>query len=878
MICLFALLPIVASAQQIYTDDSGLKFTVQGTTNSYDNTGGSLNILNLINLRLGEVLDFSNPFGLPTAVLNLISSGMTVNVPMEDLSATIVGSQTPITGNLTIPFDVYDETMKGTGASDDLLALLNVSIANGSLLDLGLLGELLNLKAIGGGNLVTLDALGGFIHLNIIPFGSGSSTVGIPVVKIGNEAFKNDAGITNINFDAATSLTTIGASAFSGLTNLTGDVVLPDGVSIIDDAAFAGDVQLRSVTFKTNSILEFANTRGAVAQGVFAGCTGLEFVDMHNGAGAFNQDPNDINNGLDLNINRYTSPTGNGIAYPFYGIASHTLIYLPKDLMFKGKPFYIFEIEQAEEMPLAYSVAGTETNYTVRSTLGNDPQAWTVDGYDTDKDGIYSMAEKPTWLTLNETGTGGAAEAQQATLASNPDIDMLAWRNDQIKNVNPQQGTVDAPYDLSTHNVKGNVTGMNTANAYVISAPGYYKIPLVYGNGIKNGVSNSAAYTSTVTGTYVGTFVDDADNAITFPYINVQKSGSPATSAYVVWEDVAGIIDSPTVKGSGENAYLQFYVPQSAITSANALVGIKDAGGNTLWSWHLWFATDDVVDAVPTWNHINRQNDFTEETLGFVPTLYKGSPKREVSVRFKQAGSGVTTYMSIIENGNKSQLRGNAPLYEFGRKDPFPSYGAIPAENIAPKRTYTVGEAIRSPHMYFINASTANNGGNWLPTEFINIWSATTTDFDKNHIGETVVKTIYDPSIVGYSVPTNDVFLGFGLSVNNNNLVTANATYTTPTTVTGFSFYTALPDNPNYNVNSTIYFPACGQFAYQDGAYQGGMDNLFYWTAIPYNIGDSIEMEYITVENPGDPNPGLYTLGHGNHTRGESIRPMANPN
>ncbi len=53
-------------------------------------------------------------------------------------------------------------------------------------------------------------------------------------------------------------------------------------------------------------------------------------------------------------------------------------------------------------------------------------------------------------------------------------------------------------YDLST---KGGTTAMNTANCYIINAPGRYSLPLVYGNAIKNGATNSSAYISNATGT-----------------------------------------------------------------------------------------------------------------------------------------------------------------------------------------------------------------------------------------------------------------------------------------------------------------------------------------------------------------------------------------
>ena len=75
----------------------------------------------------------------------------------------------------------------------------------------------------------------------------------------------------------------------------------------------------------------------------------------------------------------------------------------------------------------------------------------------------------------------------------------------------------------------------STANCYVISAPGYYCIPLVYGNAIKNGRDNPSSYKTSNTGTYIlSNFKDHLNHNITTPYINVQKASASATQASIV--------------------------------------------------------------------------------------------------------------------------------------------------------------------------------------------------------------------------------------------------------------------------------------------------------------------------------------------------------
>ena len=60
----------------------------------------------------------------------------------------------------------------------------------------------------------------------------------------------------------------------------------------------------------------------------------------------------------------------------------------------------------------------------------------------------------------------------------------LAERNNSLK-----EAKAVSDYNLS--NSTGAATIENTANCYVISAPGTYRIPLVYGNAIKNQAANT---------------------------------------------------------------------------------------------------------------------------------------------------------------------------------------------------------------------------------------------------------------------------------------------------------------------------------------------------------------------------------------------------
>ena len=213
-------------------------------------------------------------------------------------------------------------------------------------------------------------------------------------------------------------------------------------------------------------------------------------------------------------------------------------------------------------------------------------------------DGTFSMAEKPAWLTsLSKTeGNGGtAADQGTATLKKAALIDLLKQRNDGLKNATAL-GSSSAPYDLST---EGWLCNRSTANSYVISAPGHYRIPLVYGNAIENGATNANAYIShaaTGNSNVLYNFQDHAGHAIDDPWIEKTHGGANASvdGAEVVWADAADLVHSPSITHVGGEGFLDFEVTAADIQSGNAVVAVKK-GGTTVWSWHLWFAPKDAL-------------------------------------------------------------------------------------------------------------------------------------------------------------------------------------------------------------------------------------------------------------------------------------------
>ena len=95
---------------------------------------------------------------------------------------------------------------------------------------------------------------------------------------------------------------------------------------------------------------------------------------------------------------------------------------------------------------------------------------------------------KPDWLNNVQTegnGAAGSAESVNASVKAATMVDNLQAYNDVLKN-EPAKGSV-TPWNLSNPDTGGSDI-IESANSYLISAPGHYRIPLVYGNGILNNI------------------------------------------------------------------------------------------------------------------------------------------------------------------------------------------------------------------------------------------------------------------------------------------------------------------------------------------------------------------------------------------------------
>ena len=492
--------------------------------------------------------------------------------------------------------------------------------------------------------------------------------------------------------------------------------------------------------------------------------------------------------------------------------------------------------------------------------------AWKVIGYDANGDGNFSMTEKPSWLgNLKTEGNGGErAEETTASLVPSAVVDLAAQRNNELKNAKAL-GSAAAPYNLS--NSTGAAKVENTANSYVISAPGVYMFPLVYGNAIKNGATNSSAYkgnvadfkanvNGTMKNVILQNLVDHAGKGITDPWIEKTNNGANRTvnAAQIVWTDEANIVRSNAVsiyRDASGNAFVKFEVKQADIKSGNTVIAVKK--GNTIvWSWHLWFAPKDAIEKIAVTNKDGKVYNFTKETLGWKPITWTGTPytsTREVKVKIEQtvgnAGQKEISYVTIKQRPTTSAIEGITTLYQWGRKDAFPGLsGNVAGVNRTPGDKIYLQAIIQNPGNFYITrlSGGAIDGGSYLTQyyNFYNLWSInnTKTGGQDNGNDDPVIKTIYDPSPVGFTVPGGNAFTGF--TETGRNRATMNVDGTGVKSVfdanMGHHYWT------NSNKEETIFFPAAGYMDNGNGALLWYKQYGDFWTALPADINNGCVM------------------------------------
>ena len=313
--------------------------------------------------------------------------------------------------------------------------------------------------------------------------------------------------------------------------------------------------------------------------------------------------------GLDITL---TANIGDG---PAWGKGQHvvyTLSFNPTRIE------YIIEVTPTKELDangryLSPFHGESNINYTVRSfkrtttpaEIIEEPLEWEIDA-----------STLPAWIDHITLSGGNNAICTYSVL---PNLTSSTSHN-TLKTQTPL-GTEDAPWDLSRNaQYSEGATPHETANCYIVTAPGWYALPLVYGNGIFGGQDNKAAYQGDINGT--GPFrngtvnvrrydVTTGDNLnvnipiqtilnfcnrggeIKGPWVtsaNGRGGDDLPTTANIVWQDEPCLVTDLRLNETKD--YIIFKVPDLSINEGNVVISVKD-GSKVCWSWHIW-VTDGI--------------------------------------------------------------------------------------------------------------------------------------------------------------------------------------------------------------------------------------------------------------------------------------------
>ena len=501
---------------------------------------------------------------------------------------------------------------------------------------------------------------------------------------------------------------------------------------------------------------------------------------------------------------------------------------------------WVYEFEVTSDITLA--LGETQKTYNVKSyryRRGNynerQPVAWSaVNTACTETDFETNQTENKNWndiqLAFTDTGAGSADEA-----GTNHSIQVIetilhtTYDGDkQLQDESKAKGTPEKPYNLATDN--GEDGAMTTANCYVVNAVGTYKLPLVYGNGLKNGAKNNPAFN--------GNFKDYQNNTITDPWIK------GTDNCCLVWSD--GFYMFKNVHKEGD--YLVFTLDPNYTQQANAVLAVRDASNNIMWSWHIW-VTERNVNAthdVEGWNESTHYY-LMSCNLGWIDGKQVYYNQRNFAFTFTQNGTGTVRTLNVVQKGDHFDYKdAGSTYYQWGRKDPMV---ALKNRELHDKDDYrlhevgqdgygyntsakhvTLGEAIQHPNVFYTTTSTYYC---WLSTPIYNLWN---TNSPENPNITNPTKTLYDPSPRGFKIPPSKAFARFV----NGNAASSGGTLNGRIVTPGVQYEVRIN-----SAGTTIPLTATGQRVDRksgiDGIEEGGlwaMDGVYYWTC--YGVTNSI--------------------------------------
>ncbi len=277
-------------------------------------------------------------------------------------------------------------------------------------------------------------------------------------------------------------------------------------------------------------------------------------------------------------------------------------------------------------------------------------------------------------------------------------------------------------------------------------------------------------------------------------------SGTPASAA-IIWQTSKNLLSSVMLDGD----HISFTTTadendDTKINKGNALIAVKDADENILWSWHLWLT------------------DYNPE---------------EENITYADGSVMMDRNLGAMSNGSDDAYNSYGMFYQWGRKDPLiMSDDATSTSNASTynnlnntvsfttincdEETGTIAYTTKFPMRIIKGAE--NNDYDWLyATHDASLWSAN--------------KTMYDPCPAGWKVPENKVWNGIKETTDGE---FAGGWY--------------------FNINGqTTFYPAAGRRSFSKGVltnvnHDGTPYTGYYWSTNSTSGNKSVGM-YFNIDN-----------------------------
>lgn len=282
-------------------------------------------------------------------------------------------------------------------------------------------------------------------------------------------------------------------------------------------------------------------------------------------------------------------------------------------------------------------------------------------------------------------------------------------------------------YDVVFEETSDEPEEEETANCYMITSAGAHDFnACVIGNGAKGIIPGAGFHTEN-------------------PRINPR-------SAKLLWEDTRGFVTDVALK-DGRVSYV------TTGNLGNAVIAVysgDNATGDILWSWHIWGVGSELPEDYEISTKGGQKFMIMDRSIGASPST---DAQRLNTARVPEEESAVI----------------GAMLYQWGRKDPIPNCGVYYVDGVETDiaSSYPLFEPA-TPEECTIRASISNpdkmikNGasGDWLGADLELLWGDAKFSGKLDNGAWTNKKTIYDPSPMGYRVPSYYTYTDF-MAINS---------------------------------------------------------------------------------------------------------------